>query len=62
MFQKLRHFLKSVKVIVELEAHKHKSSRTIKDVILDGSGSTFDKDGEIVTVAVSLTFQLLSGC
>lgn len=62
MFQKLRHFLRSVKVTIELEAHKRKSSRAIKDLILDGSGSTFEKDGKMITVAVSLAFQLLFGC
>jgi len=62
MFQKLRHFLKSVKVTVDLEVHKHKSSRAIKDLILDGSGSTFEKDGKMITVAVSPALHLLFEC
>lgn len=50
-FQRLRHFLRSIKVTIEVEAHKNKSPRAIKDLVLDGSSSTFDKNGITVTVA-----------
>lgn len=50
-FQKLRHFLRMIKVNVEIETHKHKSPKVIKDVVLDVGRITFDRNGDTVTVA-----------
>ncbi|XP_006458268.1 argonaute-like protein [Agaricus bisporus var. bisporus H97] len=51
-FQKLRQFLKGLKVRVNIGNHKHKTSvKTVRKVIQDVGIETFEKDGEQVTVA-----------
>ncbi|KXN90515.1 Protein argonaute 1C, partial [Leucoagaricus sp. SymC.cos] len=50
-FQRLRLFLRGVKVTVDIGSHRSKPPKVIKDVIQDVGASTFDRDGETVSIA-----------
>jgi hypothetical protein len=45
-----------VKIEVDLRAHRDKPSRKIKDLIRDVGARTFERNGEMVTIAVCDTY------